>query len=65
MSLKGDLEKAREALAKAQEAMGMAKKAMARVNTPHPILRKGTHMPVTHTTIVFHRGFSPEEKLAK
>lgn len=49
VSLRGDLEKANEALAKAQEAMGMAKKAMTQVNTLHPIARRGIHMSVTHT----------------
>lgn len=49
VSLRGHLEKAKEALAKAQEVMGVAKKAMAQVNTPHPIPRKGIHAPMTHT----------------
>lgn len=49
VSLRGNLEKEKEALAKAQNAMGMAKKAMAQVKTPYPISRRGIHMLVTHT----------------
>lgn len=48
-SLKGDLEKTRDALAKAQEAIGVAKKATSQVNSLRTISRKRIHTPMTHT----------------
>lgn len=46
--LRGDLEKAKQALAKPQEAMGMARKAIAQVKTLHPIAKRGICTSVTH-----------------
>lgn len=48
-SLKGDLEKTREALVKAQEAIGLAKKATTQVNTLRTFSRKRIHTLMTHT----------------
>lgn len=64
VSLEGDLEKPKEALAKAQEAMGMAKRAMEQVKTPSMIARR-ICTSVAHTTSRIPQRIFTQEKSSR